>query len=257
MTLLAPPTVTTTSLPVGTIGVPYASSLDATGGLAPYSWSITAGTLPAGLQLTPGGTISGTPTLSGDYSVTVTVTDANQLTGSADLSSGHRSSRTSRLLGSGQRRRHLQLRRRSVLRLHRRPPLERADRRAWRRRPTVPATGCWPPTAGSSPSATPSSMARPAACTSMRPIVAMAPTPDGAGLLAGRLGRRHLLLRRCRLLRVHRRTASSTSPSSGWHPPPTATGTGSSPPMAACSRSATPTSTARPVVCRSRSRSWA
>ena len=65
VTLLAPPTVTTTGLPVGTVGVPYASSLDATGGLAPYSWSVTAGALPPGLQLTPGGAISGTPILSG------------------------------------------------------------------------------------------------------------------------------------------------------------------------------------------------
>src|SRR6202034_488198 len=47
-TLSAPPSVTSTntSLTVGTIGVSYAASLSASGGLAPYTWAVTGGTLP-------------------------------------------------------------------------------------------------------------------------------------------------------------------------------------------------------------------
>ncbi len=71
--------------------------------------------------------------------------------------------------------------------------------------------------------------------------------PRRQGLLAGRLRRRHLHLRRRRLLRLHRRDAPSTSPSSAWPPPPTARATGWSPPTAASSPSATPPSTAPPA----------
>ena len=83
------------------------------------------------------------------------------------------------------------------------------------------------------------------------------PTPDGRRLLAGRLRRRHLHLRRRRLLRLDRRHRTSTSPSSAWPPPPTAGATGWSPPTAASSPSATPPSTARPAPSASTSRSSA
>ena len=62
--------------------------------------------------------------------------------------------------------------------------------------PTVGATGWWPPTAASSPSATPPSTARPAALHLNAPIVGMAPTADGQRLLAGGRRRRDLRLRR-------------------------------------------------------------
>ena len=84
-TLSAPPTVTTNSLTIGTIGVPYVSSLDASGGLAPYSWAVTGGVLPPGLRLAPDGNLSGTPIISGEYPVSFTVTDANLLSGKVDL----------------------------------------------------------------------------------------------------------------------------------------------------------------------------
>ena len=51
---------------------------------------------------------------------------------------------------------------------------------AWRPRPAARATGWSPPTAGSSPSAMPRSSAPPARIHLNRPIVGMAPTPDGA-----------------------------------------------------------------------------
>ena len=69
--------ITTTSLPDGTTSSGYTATLAATGGLQPYSWSITAGNLPPGLNLSSNtGQISGTPTTSGTFSFTVAVTDS-------------------------------------------------------------------------------------------------------------------------------------------------------------------------------------
>ncbi|HNG34796.1 MAG TPA: Ig domain-containing protein, partial [Blastocatellia bacterium] len=65
-------TVNPTSLPNGTIGVGYSQTLTASGGTAPYSFTVTSGTLPAGLTLTTDGTLSGTPTATGTSSFTVT-----------------------------------------------------------------------------------------------------------------------------------------------------------------------------------------
>ena len=56
-------TITTTSLPNGTVGTAYSQTLAATGGATPYTWSVYSGSLPAGLSLgSSTGTISGTPT---------------------------------------------------------------------------------------------------------------------------------------------------------------------------------------------------
>ncbi len=49
------------TLSAGAINVPYRQLLVATGGLQPYTWSITSGALPAGLSVTTDGIISGTP----------------------------------------------------------------------------------------------------------------------------------------------------------------------------------------------------
>ena len=71
--------ITTTSpLPGGTVTAPYSQTLAATGGTAPYTWSITAGTLPAGLTLNPStGAITGTPTTAGGpVSITFQVADS-------------------------------------------------------------------------------------------------------------------------------------------------------------------------------------
>ena len=76
---------------------------------------------------------------------------------------------------------------------------------AWPRRPTVTATGSSPPTAASSASATPRSTARPAASTSTQPSRAMAADAHRPRLLAGRLRRRDLRLRRRALLRFYGR----------------------------------------------------
>ncbi|MEX2660757.1 MAG: ice-binding family protein [Vicinamibacterales bacterium] len=65
------------TLPNGTVGVAYAQTLTGSGGLAPYIFTVVAGALPAGLTLTPAGSLSGTPTTAGSTSVTIRVIDAN------------------------------------------------------------------------------------------------------------------------------------------------------------------------------------
>lgn len=79
--------VTTSSLPGATVGSPYSQTLSASGGQTPYSWSVTAGALPAGLSLDSStGIISGTPTATGTASFTVQVADVNGTTATKALS---------------------------------------------------------------------------------------------------------------------------------------------------------------------------
>jgi hypothetical protein len=72
-----PPTITTASpLPAGTAGKLYAPQmLTGTGGVPPYSWSLSAGSLPSGLNLSSTGVISGTPAVSGTFNFTVQLRD--------------------------------------------------------------------------------------------------------------------------------------------------------------------------------------
>jgi hypothetical protein len=76
ITITGPLTVTATTLPSGSPGTAYSTSVAAVGGTPPYSFSISAGSLPAGLSLQSGGTIQGTPTASGTANFTVQVSDA-------------------------------------------------------------------------------------------------------------------------------------------------------------------------------------
>jgi hypothetical protein len=71
-------TVTTGSLPDGTVNVAYSASLAASGGSGKYSWTVSG--LPGGVSATPAGAISGTPTTAGTFSVSATVTDTGVLT---------------------------------------------------------------------------------------------------------------------------------------------------------------------------------
>jgi hypothetical protein len=74
---IAPPKVTTSSLPAGTAGTAYSAALKASGGKAPYTWSISTASLPPGLQLAAStGAITGTPTTAGTYAFTVKVADS-------------------------------------------------------------------------------------------------------------------------------------------------------------------------------------
>ncbi|WP_455430086.1 putative Ig domain-containing protein [Noviluteimonas caseinilytica] len=70
-------TVTPPTLPNGTNGTAYAQSMAAIGGTGPYTYVVSSGTLPTGLSLASGGALTGTPTVSGSSTFTVSVTDAN------------------------------------------------------------------------------------------------------------------------------------------------------------------------------------
>src|SRR5262249_6201706 len=73
-----PLTIMTASLPAGQVGVSYAATLQALGGMPPYTWSLASGTFPAGLTLSANtGVISGTPTAAGTSSFTVQVSDGS------------------------------------------------------------------------------------------------------------------------------------------------------------------------------------
>jgi hypothetical protein len=70
-------TLKTGSLPDGQTGVFYIASICAEGGTGPYSWEVTAGSLPPGLDGTQNGCyqISGIPTAAGTYTFTLEVND--------------------------------------------------------------------------------------------------------------------------------------------------------------------------------------
>ena len=74
---LAPPSITTTSLPTSaTTGTAYAATVAATGNPAP-TFSVTSGSLPDGLTLNADtGAITGTPTTAGTYDFTITASNS-------------------------------------------------------------------------------------------------------------------------------------------------------------------------------------
>jgi hypothetical protein len=83
-----PIAISTTSLTSGSVGVPYSASLTAIGGVPPYTWTVTSGTLPGGLSLSTSGVISGTPTTQETQTFTVQAADSQSTpaTASASLS---------------------------------------------------------------------------------------------------------------------------------------------------------------------------
>jgi len=102
----APPlSVATGSLPVGTVDQAYPSGtfLQASSGVAPYTWSLTNGVLPFGLSLAPSGLISGTPVATGTYDFTVQVVDSStpqqSATGSLSITINQGVTENSRLHG--------------------------------------------------------------------------------------------------------------------------------------------------------------
>jgi hypothetical protein len=70
-------TLNPTTLPGGTVNSSYNQSVTASGGTAPYTYSLSSSTLPNGLTLSSAGGISGTPTEGGSFNITVKATDAN------------------------------------------------------------------------------------------------------------------------------------------------------------------------------------
>ncbi|MFZ0912394.1 MAG: Ig domain-containing protein, partial [Candidatus Korobacteraceae bacterium] len=86
---ISPLNITTTSLPSATLNFQYSATLGASGGVPPYTWSVTVGNLPPGLNLDPAsGLISGMPTTVGTYPFTLQVADSQTppATASAPLS---------------------------------------------------------------------------------------------------------------------------------------------------------------------------
>src|SRR5512140_1996463 len=76
---------TASPLPSGTVGTAYIQTFAASGGTAPYSWSVTSGTLPAGLTLSAAGILSGTPTTVDNSSFTVQASGGGTATKSFSL----------------------------------------------------------------------------------------------------------------------------------------------------------------------------
>ncbi|SDL84989.1 Uncharacterized protein YhjY, contains autotransporter beta-barrel domain [Janthinobacterium sp. OK676] len=74
-------TVTPSTLPAATVATLYSQQLTASGGVAPYAYTVSSGNLPAGLTLNGSGLLSGTPTAAGSFTLTVQAEDAHQFTG--------------------------------------------------------------------------------------------------------------------------------------------------------------------------------
>jgi hypothetical protein len=65
------------ALKLATATEPYAQQLGASGGTAPYTLSLESGSLPEGIELSPGGELAGTPTTAGEYTFAVGATDSS------------------------------------------------------------------------------------------------------------------------------------------------------------------------------------
>ena len=77
MTIIAGPSLNFPAPPPGWTHTVYGDTLTESGGTAPFTWSVSSGSLPAGISLSADGNLSGTPTATGTFSFTVQVTDAN------------------------------------------------------------------------------------------------------------------------------------------------------------------------------------
>ncbi len=80
-------TIAPSTLPGGSLNAAYATTtLIASGGTAPYTFSVSGGALPTGLNLSPAGVLSGTPTQSGAFAFSVNAVDTNHLSGARSYS---------------------------------------------------------------------------------------------------------------------------------------------------------------------------
>jgi large repetitive protein len=68
--------IATASLPSAGLGAPYSATLQTAGIDSNTTWTVTSGALPAGLTLSSGGVISGTPTAAGAATFTVQASGA-------------------------------------------------------------------------------------------------------------------------------------------------------------------------------------
>jgi len=87
ITAVDPLAIGTSTLPGGTTGTLYSQTLSASGGTAPYSWSLSSGALPTGLSLNVStGEISGAPSVAGTANFTVQVQDSVSIIATQALS---------------------------------------------------------------------------------------------------------------------------------------------------------------------------
>jgi hypothetical protein len=77
VTVSPPPGITAATLINATPNANYSATLQATGGVAPLTWSLASGALPTGLALSSSGAITGDPTVSGTFTFTAQVTDSS------------------------------------------------------------------------------------------------------------------------------------------------------------------------------------
>jgi hypothetical protein len=77
LTIISAPALSFAAPPTGWTRTVYGDTLTESGGTAPYVWSVSSGSLPAGISFNASGTLTGTPTATGTFSFTVKVTDAN------------------------------------------------------------------------------------------------------------------------------------------------------------------------------------
>jgi len=79
LVVVPPPLVILTStLPPATSGIPYFVQLESGGGIGGNLWTLSGGSLPAGLALSGGGALAGTPSVAGAATFTVTVSSGAQ-----------------------------------------------------------------------------------------------------------------------------------------------------------------------------------
>lgn len=72
-----PLSISTASMAPATVGTPYTATLSATGGISPYYFSLAGGSPPDGLQISPAGAVSGTPTTPGTFHISIRVKDSS------------------------------------------------------------------------------------------------------------------------------------------------------------------------------------
>ncbi len=72
-----PVMISSATLPGGKVSVQYSQGFSATGGVPPYTWALSSGTLPSGLSLNSAGIVSGAPTAAGNYAFGIMATDTS------------------------------------------------------------------------------------------------------------------------------------------------------------------------------------
>jgi len=79
-------TLSASTLPGIVLNSGYTTALSVRGGEAPYTFTLTSGSLPAGVSLSSAGVLSGTPTASGTFTFGVHIVDSSSPAGSLDVS---------------------------------------------------------------------------------------------------------------------------------------------------------------------------